>query len=812
MMKKIITLIMCLICCYSYAFIIDGDGGSGWIAEPTSIIISGGGGSSSGGWEEYDPAKTYYTVTLLDNDRTTILASKLVEEGSDVTIDFTPVKIGHVFTTWTDDNNVPVTQITNISADTRLFAMWDNGRYSITYYVDGEYQGIQFYDENDTITPLAAPAPYDAAVDSCFVGWYNIPQNFKMPAHNIIATATIDNDCSIDFVWNFGGSTNEQIKAISAIKGTYDGLFKIPPVHNSRIVNYLIFSISFQTSAAIASFAATDIGLPTELYFNSDYPIDYFTIQTSGTPVFSNVASVTLVMPNISNVSNRFSIYGIGQNVTYLDIGKVGVTKLGRQSGATVVGDMPSNGINATMEKMILPETLQTWFAPVNGEFKGGIRDTLYLPATDTLTINSYYSNAYPYPLFLNANAVETHIVVASQTRLLFHGVTYNSSKIVYPFSNSTVRVTFEGGYLPTYTPNFHFAVNSRITIEYHSSRGEWQDPSFKEDTVLWGNLNQYTWVDLDAEPAPIEPIVTATYIDGLDASHTVSIATGTDNSINLGLDYVYEIKAKYTGANITALDTTTRWTSSDITVLSEELIDNETVCARIKLSDAYFANADQPHAQTLSFDNSGITSESPLATFSFSIIPQNFYSYDASGLGFAVAKYNNQTPMSMPVVANTLTLSSYQDRAYVVFTLDTRPDKSNSNLPTIVFGNPLVQSLEQLGHFAGTREEWEDIWSKFTLYWGNTAGATTKSYRANDFVVYRRIMGYENMECLPPMFNIDFEGIGAYSGYYTIFYTGSVLKKDVLKHLRTGNEYVLAYYNADTPISAQPAISIHLY
>lgn len=505
---------MCLICCYSYAFIIDGDGGSGWIAEPTSIIISGG-GSSSGGWEEYDPAKTYYTVTLLDDDRVTILASKLVEEGSDVTIDFTPVKSGHVFTTWTDDNNVPVTQITNISADTRLFAMWDNGRYSITYYVDGEYQGIQFYDENDTITPLAAPAPYDAEIDSCFVGWYNIPQDFKMPAHSIIATATIDESYYINYVWEYdSGSTGYNGRQFTGltpqnvrnVKNNGYCIVKIPPVHNSYTVFAMKSSMGSIFGGAEYAFTSAGVEFPTEVYIG-----DNFTKKislngiVSTTGVLSNVASVTIDFKGYNTYTDPYqgdfnnynligAIFNNAKKLKYLDLsGCTNITQLGSYDYSSA--NLILTGATA-LETFIFPPNIDKLC--INNSFKTCVNPIIF-PEVATLTMFCGTNPGNPSAnYFLNCATGPLHFVVASGTRFVFGN---NHNYRIIDDSNN-ITFTFESSYLPQSDPDHPaiFARGSHITIRYHSSRGEWQDPSFKENSTLWGTLSQYTWVDLDAE------------------------------------------------------------------------------------------------------------------------------------------------------------------------------------------------------------------------------------------------------------------------------------------------------------------------
>lgn len=496
MQKKILFLIMfCFLTMLCHAHIWEGGKG-----EPIQEGIGyfsgssegGGEGGGTSGWEPIDPTKTYYTVRLYDDDRTTLLYNeKIFVEGSNVDISpLVPSKRGHTFTRWLDSSNNEIASISNIQSDTSVYAQWDGGRLSITYYVDGDYQGIQFYDEGDTIVPLEAPYPYDAASDSQFVGWYNIPVDRVMPNQSLIATATIDTSYDIQFEWgvftdsNLANYTGYMAKKI--VSGGSSGVYKQPPVHNSYPID--VQYIDFQTGS-LASLSNTI----TEFYVSPNVAT-----MTSGNGLYQSlfhdcpIASATICCSSSKDPTlHMFSHNNHKTTLKYLNLAMPNVTVMGNSgTGTSGQYSSPSGIKNVTsMETLILPPNLTDWC----GEFCRTCLNPIQMPDVSLLNLRGGYQGNAGY---IMQSCYNIHLVFGTNTKVnLVNGSNYPVIK-----TSSNITLTFNGDYLPT-VENAIVAQGSTITVEYHSSRGEWADPSFKENSALWGTLSQYTWVDLDAQP-----------------------------------------------------------------------------------------------------------------------------------------------------------------------------------------------------------------------------------------------------------------------------------------------------------------------
>lgn len=162
MMKKIITLIMCIICCCSYAFVYES--GSGRYLEEGY----GSSGFGSGSGSEHDgpdyPTGTERIVYFLDpNDDSDILYEEKHSDG--FTIDLSLPKYQAVaspktpthyhYSGWTNTSLEDVTTVTLNGSDITLYVKWSKNRTNI-FFIDDSGTTKQTYEYNDVVV---APTP-----------------------------------------------------------------------------------------------------------------------------------------------------------------------------------------------------------------------------------------------------------------------------------------------------------------------------------------------------------------------------------------------------------------------------------------------------------------------------------------------------------------------------------------------------------------------------------------------------------------------------------------------------------------------------
>lgn len=516
-MRKLFLILMLLVGTVTYGQIWEGNGGK-WLSEDIMSGSGSGGGGSQ--FEPLDPTFTYYTVSLYDSDRTTLLYSPyLFKAGEDIDLTkVVPSKTGHTFTAWVNEQGEPFTDniIHAISQNQNVYAMWDMGRLSISYYLDGQFQGIQFYEEGETIKPLEAPFPYDAERDSCFVGWYNIPSDRKMPNRSLVATATIDRSYAINYTWAYdegitgGGNPHQKMGyyatgILNIDKEYYQGILNTPPVHNS----YKVESLYYYGFVSSLRTYLTNNSLDYPATFTIGDNIDrYLSLGTSSSDAILGAIKhfrSTAKIPQIyiaNGLTNNYnhvfnSVFSAASQLVDFDFSEMtNLTEYGYPNGSTSFTGL--NLMSPVLETILLPKNLEVF----RGKLTRYCANPIYLPNVATFTWVYDYNGA-----FSNTDNVLTY-VVASDTRFVWEYVskdTVPTRRYAFINSKSTykTRFVFEGGYLPQNSnnhPSSCFANGSNVEIAYHGKLGEWADESFKTNADLWGTLSQYTWIDLDAE------------------------------------------------------------------------------------------------------------------------------------------------------------------------------------------------------------------------------------------------------------------------------------------------------------------------
>ena len=95
--------------------------------------------------------------------------TKSIDYGSEIQFPEIPIKTGHTFDCWMDEQEQEFTQ--NMPAyDIKLYAKWTINQYTIRFYVDDELYEEITQDYNSEIQIPSVSFPFD----SYFDGWYNI--------------------------------------------------------------------------------------------------------------------------------------------------------------------------------------------------------------------------------------------------------------------------------------------------------------------------------------------------------------------------------------------------------------------------------------------------------------------------------------------------------------------------------------------------------------------------------------------------------------------------------------------------------------
>ena len=134
-----------------------------------------------------------YKILFVDVDGvTTVLPTITQDYNTTVVVPTTPVKEGHTFKEWVDENNATTAIPTVMPAkDTTLFATWSVNKYTITFYLDGG-TGTTAITKNYGETLSSVSDPTKEGYD--FLGWMDesgkivsVPET--MPAKNMTLTA-----------------------------------------------------------------------------------------------------------------------------------------------------------------------------------------------------------------------------------------------------------------------------------------------------------------------------------------------------------------------------------------------------------------------------------------------------------------------------------------------------------------------------------------------------------------------------------------------------------------------------------------------
>jgi hypothetical protein len=225
---------------------------------------------------------------------------------------------------------------------------------------------------------------------------------------------------------------------------------------------------------------------PKELFIETNVA----SLSVSSTFTTSNFAK-NLASATVWASDPNSKILHMFQNSTglkYLNLAELNVTSLGA-SGNNSYGIAGLKSISS-LETLILPKTMNN----VRGEICKTCVNPIYIPDVPIFEMDE---GIYGYVVRNLNQASNVHLIIGENTTLHFTGGVANYASI---YQSSNIKLTFLGDHIQTRN-NAIVAQGSTITVEYHSSRGEWADPSFKENSALWGTLTQYTWVDLDAQP-----------------------------------------------------------------------------------------------------------------------------------------------------------------------------------------------------------------------------------------------------------------------------------------------------------------------
>ena len=146
----------------------------------------------------FDAVFEIKTVTItFETDGGSEVPSITQKYDSDVTAPADPTKAGYTFITW--DKEIP----SKMPADDMVItAVWTPNTYKVEYKdADGKLYGSENFKFGETIVNISNPTK----AGYTFVEWTGLPEDMKMPANNLVATAVWDaNEYTITFDSNGG--------------------------------------------------------------------------------------------------------------------------------------------------------------------------------------------------------------------------------------------------------------------------------------------------------------------------------------------------------------------------------------------------------------------------------------------------------------------------------------------------------------------------------------------------------------------------------------------------------------------------------
>ncbi len=231
-----------------------------------------------------------------------------------------PTRDGYVFAGWYLDKTltkaVNKSTIVETAEDHTLYAKWTVGKYSITYYVDGEIYTTENYDFGADITPVLPPQK----TGHTFSGWSEIPS--KMPSENITVngtfsankyTATYNIDDEVFTTKSFKYGEKVVSPEVSEKEGyTFSGWQNAP---ETMPANDIVISGYYDVNS-YKVFYYVDGSLYTTSTYDYGEKINHLAEPTKNGYTFSGWQNVPETMP-AENVIVTGSFTGIPYTITY---------------------------------------------------------------------------------------------------------------------------------------------------------------------------------------------------------------------------------------------------------------------------------------------------------------------------------------------------------------------------------------------------------------------------------------------------------------------------------------------------------------
>lgn len=337
---------------------------------------------------------------------------------------------------------------------------------TLTYYINDEYYGQQTYNVGQTITAMTPPEPVTLA-SSSFLGWYNLPPTRKMPAYDIIATATIDPSYDWDFRKTFHQADSRYYppnEAYYYINSSYilsrgSGTVKLPYFYDG----YPILGIQgtgFKT--------ATDV---VELYAKG--------YKLLGSGLFQNnttIASATLVNCSCYNMGYMFSGCSNLKYLALIDCYKADfgdtTNQMTSMLGNTHLRTLKVNGTN--------------YFG--YGMFANCVIDEpVYIDAPEVRFFGAYGKGGAV------TSSSKVHFIFGENTTLHVDFQSFQSC-------NQNIILTFLGDKLPIQdntSYNYILRTPNNVVVEFYSNRGEFGTASATSQAFWSSSGSKVTIRDL---------------------------------------------------------------------------------------------------------------------------------------------------------------------------------------------------------------------------------------------------------------------------------------------------------------------------